>query len=131
MGMRNLKIIKRIPVFHREKQYEWLADQLKILSGPIIIVSHQPLAGPSSIDNASEVQKLISANADKVLLAINGHTHIDHVEKINEVSYLHINSASYKWVGGSYRNKVIRQKSIKNFHGLNILVHIVKVFLVP
>lgn len=106
---------KGYPSFIGKKQYEWLADQLKILSGPIIIVSHQPLAGPSSIDNASEVQKLISANADKVLLAINGHTHIDHVEKINEVSYLHINSASYKWVGGSYRNKSYSAEIHKKF----------------
>ena len=86
-------------------QLEWLATQLKTLSGPIIVFSHQPLAGPSSIDNAKAIQKLLNSAADKVLLAVNGHTHIDEVVRVDNMSYLHINSASYKWVGGSYRNQ--------------------------
>jgi Icc protein len=88
-----------------QKQLEWLEEQLKTLKGPILVISHQPLAGPGSIDNAGEVQALLDAAADKVLLAVNGHTHIDHVAKEGKLSYLHVNSASYKWVGGSHRNK--------------------------
>ena len=87
------------------EQLAWLAKQLKTLNGPIIVFCHQPLAGPSCIDNASTVQELLSSAADKVLLAVNGHTHIDHVARVDEISYLHVNSASYKWVGSSYRNK--------------------------
>tara|TARA_B100000676_G_scaffold222324_1_gene219506 strand:+ start:2202 stop:3191 length:990 start_codon:yes stop_codon:yes gene_type:complete len=87
------------------QQLEWLAKQLKILKGPILVISHQPLAGPYSIDNAGEVQSLLNFASDKVLLAVNGHTHIDHVARVGKISYLHVNSASYKWVGGSYRNK--------------------------
>ena len=93
------------PAHIGEQQLEWLAKQLKTLKGPILVISHQPLAGPSSIDNAEEVQKLLNSAADKVLLAVNGHTHIDHVARVGKISYLHVNSASYKWVGGSYRNK--------------------------
>ncbi len=93
------------PAHIGEKQLAWLAKQLKTLKGPILVISHQPLAGPSSIDNAEEVQALLNAAADKVLLAINGHTHIDHVARAGKFSCLHVNSASYKWVGGSYRNK--------------------------
>ena len=93
------------PAHIGEKQLEWLAGQLKTLKGPILVVSHQPLAGPSSIDNAGEVQKLLSSAAEKVLLAVNGHTHIDHVARAGTLPFLHVNSASYKWVGGSYRNK--------------------------
>ena len=93
------------PAHIGEQQLEWLAKQLKTLQGPILVISHQPLAGPSSIDNAGEVQALLNSAADKVLLAVNGHTHIDHVAREGKVSYLHVNSASYKWVGGSYRNK--------------------------
>jgi hypothetical protein len=63
------------------------------------------LAGPGSIDNAAEVQALLNGAADKVLLAVNGHTHIDHLARSGKVSYLHVNSASYKWVGGSHRHK--------------------------
>ena len=93
------------PAHIGEEQLEWLAKQLKTLKGPIIVICHQPLAGPSCIDNAEEVQTLLNSAADKVLLAVNGHTHIDHVARVGKISYLHVNSASYKWVGGSYRNK--------------------------
>ena len=37
------------------------------------------------------------------------------MEKIKEISYLHINSASYKWVGGSYRNKSYSAEIHKKF----------------
>lgn len=93
------------PAHIGEEQLEWLEKQLKTLKGPILVISHQPLAGTSSIDNAGEVQKLLNSAGDKVLLAVNGHTHIDHVDRVGEISYLHVNSASYKWVGGSHRNK--------------------------
>jgi len=93
------------PEYIGKKQLEWLDKQLKTLKGPILVISHQPLAGPGSIDNAGEVQALLDAAADKVLLAVNGHTHIDHVARVGKLSYLHVNSASYKWVGGSHRNK--------------------------
>ena len=86
------------------EQRTWLATQLKTLDGPIMVFCHQPLAGPSCIDNATAVQKLLNSAAGKILLAVNGHTHIDHLECVNDISYLHVNSASYKWVGGSYRN---------------------------
>jgi predicted phosphodiesterase len=93
------------PKYIGKEQLEWLAKQLKTLKGSILVISHQPLAGPGSIDNAGEVQALLDAAADKVLLAVNGHTHIDHVARAGKLSYLHVNSASYKWVGGSHRNK--------------------------
>ena len=93
------------PAHIGEKQMAWLAKQLTTLKGPIMVISHQPLAGPSSIDNAKEIQALLDSAADKVLLAVNGRTHIDHVDRAGRISYLHVNSASYKWVGGSYRNK--------------------------
>lgn len=86
------------------QQLAWLETQLREITGPIVVVSHQPLAGPSCIDNAAEVQALLNAAADKVLLAVNGHTHIDHVATTGMVPCLHVNSASYQWVGGDYRN---------------------------
>ena len=97
--------ISGYPSHMGEEQLEWLATQLKMLSGPIMVFSHQPLAGPSCIDNAKVVQKLLNSAADKVLLAVNGHTHIDDLVRVDNISYLHVNSASYKWVGGSYRNQ--------------------------
>ena len=93
------------PSYVGKKQLEWLEKQLKILKGPILVVSHQPLADPGCIDNAGEIHAMLNAAAEKVLLAVNGHTHIDHVARVGKLSYLHVNSASYKWVGGSHRNK--------------------------
>ena len=93
------------PAHIGQVQLEWLEKQLKTLKGPILVLSHQPLAGPGSIDNAGEVQALLNGAVDKVLLAVNGHTHIDHLERAGKLSYLHVNSASYKWVGTSHRNK--------------------------
>ena len=41
------KVHKRgYPAYIGKKQLEWLENQLKILKGPILVVSHQPLAGP-------------------------------------------------------------------------------------
>lgn len=86
-------------------QVQWLKTQLEESDSPCVILSHQPLAGPSAIDNASDVQQLLSEHAEKILLAINGHTHIDHMLQVGGVTYLHVNSAAYYWVGGNYRHE--------------------------
>lgn len=93
------------PAHIGKNQLEWLAEKLKTTDGPIIVFSHQPLAGPSCIDNADAVQQLLASAANKVLLAVNGHTHIDSLINVDGIPYLHVNSASYKWVGGAHRNK--------------------------
>jgi hypothetical protein len=46
-------------------------------------------------------------------LALNGHTHLNAVFEVNGINYVHINSASYFWVGGkyihdSYPNEIIK-----------------------
>ena len=93
------------PAYIGPQQLEWLRSQLKELEGPIIIFCHQPLAGPSSIDNADQVQQILSTASEKILLTVNGHTHIDHLVRAGKIINLHINSASYYWVGGSYQHK--------------------------
>ena len=97
------------------EQVEWLKSQLNVIDGPVIVVSHQPLAGPSAVDNAEEIQEILSGAADKVILAVNGHTHIDDVLRVGGVNYLHVNSASYKWVGGDHRHESY-PKSIHENH---------------
>ena len=67
-------------------------------------MSHQPLAGVSSADDAEEVQTLLGRHSEKIVLAINGHTHVDQLVEEQGVRYLHINSASYKWMGGKYQH---------------------------
>jgi DNA repair exonuclease SbcCD nuclease subunit len=85
-------------------QQDWLNRQLEDSKEPVIIISHQPIAGIYTIDNAVEIQNLLSAHASKIILAINGHAHVDQFLKVGGVSYLHLNSASYYWVGEKHRH---------------------------
>ncbi|MDC0049424.1 metallophosphoesterase [Verrucomicrobia bacterium] len=96
---------KGYPSYMGEAQLVWLKNELEKLEGPIIIFSHQPIAGPWSIDNAKEVQEILQVHRSKIILALNGHTHIDHVFRKGGIIYFHINSASYQWVGGKHRHK--------------------------
>ncbi|MEZ6053260.1 MAG: metallophosphoesterase [Planctomycetaceae bacterium] len=88
------------------EQLEWLQGELDSHKGPMIILSHQPLAGPWAIDNAAEVQQILSTAADRIVLAINGHSHIDYVTRIGGINYLHHNSASYVVVGRDYAHEI-------------------------
>ena len=87
-----------------KEQIEWLKDQLATLTGPIMVVCHQPLAGAWAVNNADEIQTILATAAEKIVLVINGHSHIDDVLRVKDVTYMHVNSASYQWVGGSYRH---------------------------
>ncbi|MDB4775529.1 MAG: hypothetical protein CBB69_007485 [Phycisphaera sp. TMED9] len=93
------------PSYIGPEQVAWLKDRLKAIDGPIIVASHQPLAGPYAVDNADEIQAVLGSAADKVILAINGHSHIDEIRRVGNITYLHVNSASYKWVGGDHRHR--------------------------
>lgn len=92
------------PSYINDEQKAWLQQQLKEINKPIVIVSHQPLAGALAVDNAAEIQEMLSAASDKILLAVNGHTHIDCQLFIKNINYVHLNSASYFWVGGKYKH---------------------------
>lgn len=91
------------PSFIGAKQLKWLAEELASNDRPTVILSHQPLAGSGSIDNAKQVQELLSDHAEKIVICLNGHTHLDSLHRVGEVNYLHLNSASYFWVGGEVR----------------------------
>lgn len=93
------------PKFIGKSQVAWLEKTLSSLEGPVVIISHQPIAGPYAIDNAAEIQKILSKHSDKVVLAMNGHTHIDLLTEIGGLPYLHINSASYNWLGPKYAHE--------------------------
>jgi Icc protein len=86
------------------EQRNWLQEALASATGPVIVCSHQPLAGPLAVDDADEVQRILGEFPKKVLLAINGHSHVDYLTRIQGIPYLHLNSASYFWVGEKYRH---------------------------
>ena len=88
-----------------KEQRAWLTQQLKQHSGPIAVVCHQPLAGSGAVNNAEEIQAILAKHEDKVVIAFNGHTHIDSLVQVGKIPYLHINSASYLWVGGKYKHE--------------------------
>ena len=85
------------------QQMDWLQTTLHSHEGPILVLSHQPLAGPWPVDNADDVQMVLSSAADRVLLAVNGHSHLDYLVREKGVGYLHLNSASYVWVGRDFQ----------------------------
>ncbi len=87
-----------------KEQQDWLNQQLEDSKEPVIVISHQPIAGIYTIDNAVEIQNLLSTHAGKIILAVNGHAHVDQFLKVGGVSYLHLNSASYYWVGEKHRH---------------------------
>jgi 3',5'-cyclic-AMP phosphodiesterase len=87
------------PSYIGSDQQKWLAAELDKSQMPVLIVSHQPIAGIYTIDNALEIQEILSNHADKILLAINGHAHVDQHVVVGGINYVHINSASYYWVG--------------------------------
>lgn len=97
------------PAHIAEDQLEWLQAELQH-TGPMLVVSHQPIAGPAAIDNAAAVQKLMTTAADRILLAINGHTHIDECLEVGGVQYWHVNSASYYWVGSQYKHESLSKE---------------------
>jgi 3',5'-cyclic AMP phosphodiesterase CpdA len=93
------------PQFIGKSQVAWLEKTLSSLEGPVVIISHQPIAGSYAIDNAEEIQKILSKHSEKVVLAMNGHTHIDLLTEVYDIPYLHINSASYHWLGSKYAHE--------------------------
>lgn len=101
------------PPDHREgypshigpEQLEWLQGELASHDGPILVFSHQPLAGAWPVDNAAQVQEVLNSASDRVLLALNGHSHIDDLVRRGDVGYLHVNSASYVWVGKAFEHE--------------------------
>lgn len=90
--------------FINADQVRWLKTELEQADKPVVIVSHQPLAGELAVDNAAEIQQLLSVHAGKILLAMNGHSHLDAQFSMAGVTYVHINSASYYWVGGKFKH---------------------------
>ncbi|MGB0991217.1 MAG: metallophosphoesterase family protein [Akkermansiaceae bacterium] len=86
-----------------KEQRDWLADQLGKANIPVLVLSHQPMAGPGEVDNGAEMRALFSQHKSKIIACINGHAHIDHHIESGGVNYLHLNSASYYWLGGKVR----------------------------
>jgi 3',5'-cyclic AMP phosphodiesterase CpdA len=98
------------------EQQEWLKKELKSTNLPVLIISHQPLAGPEAIDNHEEIRAILLEHKDKILLSINGHSHLDFHKEIDGIHYVHINSASYYWLGGKLRYSKYKDALFTTLH---------------
>lgn len=87
-------------------QLAWLKEQVMASPYPCVLMSHTPLGDDiHNVHNANEVFDIIrEANADKrrVVLAMNGHVHIDGVCIREGVPFFDVNSMSNIWIGHKY-----------------------------
>jgi predicted phosphodiesterase len=93
-----------------QAQRDWLAADLAATDAPTIVFSHQKLESDDGIANSGEVRAILEAankqaGRKKVFACLCGHHHSDGVTEIEGIRYVHINSMSYKWVGGAHQRK--------------------------
>jgi len=96
------------PRYIGENQQLWLKDDLQKTKLQVVVFVHQPLGSDEAgLINRVQIREIFeqankSAGFKKVIACINGHTHIDQNELINDVHYIQINSSSYRWLGTEY-----------------------------
>lgn len=85
-------------------QIEWLHEQLRRSSKPVVVLCHQELdeiLGGGGVPNRAEVRSAFESSK-KVAACFVGHSHLDVDETRNGIYYWRVNSASYAWVGERY-----------------------------
>jgi len=92
-------------------QLEWLRKDLESTRLNTFVFSHQSLERPECITNQEEVRAILESaktrlGKRKVAGCFNGHWHIDHSRVIEGIPYIHINSASYYYMGGVRNDSV-------------------------
>jgi len=93
-----------------QDQLDWLAKDLASTDAPVVVFSHQKLESDGGVANSSAVRAVLEkANQDagwgKVLACFCGHHHTDGLTEIQGIRYIHVNSMSYKWVGGGNQRR--------------------------
>lgn len=99
-----------------DDQIEWLKADLPKTDLPVFIFSHQSLERPNCIQSQAKVREVIesakhSDGSRKVAACLNGHWHLDLMREIAGIPYIHINSASYYWLGSQYRHDRYDEKT--------------------
>ena len=92
--------------FVPEKQLQWLEETVMASEEVCVLCSHAPLMEKrSGIQNRQAVLDVIKrCNKDKkrIVLSLNGHSHVDGMSVHGGVPFVSINSASYHWMGADY-----------------------------
>lgn len=93
-----------------DEQKQWLIEDLEKTDKPTIVFSHQTLeleetGGIANFKTIQDIFELANKEAGfkKVICCLCGHHHTDFMTQINDIYYVQINSASYRWVGGDYK----------------------------
>lgn len=108
------------PAFIAADQLAWLREDLEKTTLNTFILSHQSLERPACIDNQAEVRAILQAarmptGEAKVAACLNGHWHIDHHRVIDGIPYIHVNSASYFWLGAKFKHERLPAELAKRF----------------
>lgn len=93
--------------FLPKAQLEWLKEEIRASAEPCVLLSHAPLGDEMlNIYNMRDVWAIIeraNQNGRKVILALNGHNHVDGLSVRVGVPFLSVNSASNIWLGAPYK----------------------------
>ncbi|RQO71706.1 alkaline phosphatase [Pedobacter sp. KBW06] len=90
-------------------QLDWLRKDLEASSLPSVICCHQGLDNDSGgLENGTLLRYTLEqanqkAGWKKVILVLSGHHHQDYYNRINDIHYVQINSASYQWLGDDFK----------------------------
>lgn len=88
------------------EQLKWFEEDLLKAKYPTVMFSHQRLtAGDASIRNADILRRIIRDAPHGVVMALNGHEHIDEVQKVDDTWFYNVNSMSCYWVDTKYEVK--------------------------
>ncbi|WP_183576099.1 metallophosphoesterase family protein [Mucilaginibacter sp. X5P1] len=91
------------------EQLEWLKSDLDATILPTIIFCHQGLDNDAGgLENGTLLRYTLEqanqkSGQQKVILVLTGHHHQDYYNRINDIHYVQINSASYQWLGDKYK----------------------------
>ena len=97
----NPPVIPYIPDY----ELEWLREDLTKAKYPTVLFSHQRLSPGyfnSGIRNRDEFLDVINSAPNKVVLSVNGHEHVDYVEKTDNMWYYSLISGSNMYAGNKY-----------------------------
>jgi predicted phosphodiesterase len=90
-------------------QLDWLRKDLETTSLPSVICCHQGLDNDAGgLENGTLLRYTLEqanekAGWKKVIMVLSGHHHQDYYNRINDIHYVQINSASYQWLGDDFQ----------------------------
>lgn len=109
--------------FIGDEQKQWLENELEATKLPVVILIHQPLDLADGVVNQEEIRAILEKNRSPdhagVAAVFSGHCHEDCVNRIADIAYIQINSASYVWLPAKARRNVYDEKT----HQVNPLLN--------